>query len=88
VNLAPLADKQFRPPYGAYNNLVLQVAAERGYTKMILWSDDTGDASGASMKSQEEVMENVIQSFPAPRIVLQHCTIDSGEFPPSFNTVG
>ena len=55
---------------------------------MLLWSDDTGDASGASMKSQEGVMDSVIQSFPAPRIVLQHSTIDSGEFPPSFNKVG
>ena len=26
----PFADKQFRPPYGAYSDLVLQVAAERG----------------------------------------------------------
>ena len=55
---------------------------------MILWSDDTGDASGASTKSQEGVMDSVIQSFPAPRIVLQHSTIDSGESASRFNAVG
>jgi hypothetical protein len=41
-----LKPKYFRPPYGKYNDQVLQVAAQRGYTKMILWSDDTQDASG------------------------------------------
>ena len=54
---------------------------------MILWTDDTGDASGASSKTQEGVMDGVIQSFPAPRMVLQHSTVESGESPlfsPSF----
>jgi len=46
---------------------------------MVLWTDDTGDASGASSKSQEGVMDGVIQSFPSPRMVLQHSTVDSGE---------
>jgi hypothetical protein len=41
-----LKPKYFRPPFGKYNDQVLQVAAQRGYTKMILWSDDTQDASG------------------------------------------
>lgn len=41
-----LKPKYFRPPFGRYNDQVLQVAAQRGYTKMILWSDDTQDASG------------------------------------------
>jgi len=89
MSLAPFADIQFRPPYGAYNNLVLQVAAERGYTKMVLWTDDTGDSTGASMQSQQAVMDGVVQSFPSPRMVLQHSTVDSGEsslFFKSFQT--
>ena len=46
-----LKPKYFRPPYGKYNDQVLQVAAQRGYTKMILWSDDTRDASGELLSS-------------------------------------
>jgi len=41
-----LRPKYFRPPYGKYNDQVLAVASQRGYTKMILWSDDTGDSGG------------------------------------------
>jgi hypothetical protein len=46
---------------------------------MLLWSDDSGDSSDASIDSQERVMDGVISSFPAPRMVLQHSTVDSGE---------
>ena len=48
-----LRPKYFRPPYGKYNDQVLAVASQRGYTKMILWSDDTGD-SGGELRSRSE----------------------------------
>jgi hypothetical protein len=51
---------------------------------MLLWSDDSGDSTGASLESQEGVMEGVVQSFPAPRMVLQHSTVDTGESPLFF----
>jgi peptidoglycan/xylan/chitin deacetylase (PgdA/CDA1 family) len=45
-----LRPKYFRPPFGKYNDQVLAVASQRGYTKMILWSDDTQDSAGESDK--------------------------------------
>ena len=43
VSTVPL----FRPPYGAVNALVRQVASDLGY-RTILWNSDTADYSGAS----------------------------------------
>jgi peptidoglycan/xylan/chitin deacetylase (PgdA/CDA1 family) len=37
-----------RPPYGRYNDTVLRVAGECGYTHIVLWSIDTRDWSGVS----------------------------------------
>jgi hypothetical protein len=51
---------------------------------MLLWSDDSGDSTGASLESQEGVMDGVIQSFPAPRLVLQHSTVNTSESSSSF----
>lgn len=67
----------FRPPYGSYNDLVLQVLSERGYKKLFLWSDDTQDASGASVGAQQAVMDGVINSYPQPKMVLQHSVLGS-----------
>ena len=72
-------NNQFRPPYGSYNDLVLQVAAERGYKKLFLWSDDTQDASGASVGAQQGVLDGVIGSYPQPHMVLQHSVLDTSE---------
>ena len=52
---------------------------------MLLWSDDSGDSTGANLESQKGVMDGVIQSFPAPRMVLQHSTVDTGESPLFFS---
>jgi hypothetical protein len=70
---------QFRPPYGSYNDLVLQVLGERGYKKVFLWSDDTQDASGASVGAQQGVMDQVIGSYPQPKMVLQHSVLADSE---------
>jgi len=67
----------FRPPYGSINDLVLQVAGERGYKKAILWSDDTEDASGSSVGFQQGIMDGVINSYPSPHMVLQHSVLDT-----------
>lgn len=71
---------QFRPPYGSYSDLVLQVAAERGYKKAILWSDDTEDASGSTIEFQHQTMDGVINSYPETHIVLQHSVLETSKF--------
>ncbi|WOO78040.1 Chitin deacetylase [Vanrija pseudolonga] len=65
----------FRPPFGSYNNLVLQVLRDRGYKKLFLWSDDTGDANGASVQSSKNTYNSI--KFPAPHMVLSHSTIQT-----------
>jgi len=67
----------FRPPYGNYNDLVLQVLAQRGYKKVFLWSDDTGDANGESVQYSENVYDGVIGDFPNPHLVLGHSPIQT-----------
>jgi peptidoglycan/xylan/chitin deacetylase (PgdA/CDA1 family) len=39
----------FRPPYGAYNNRVREVAADLGYTKLMMWSGTLGDSGHISL---------------------------------------
>lgn len=70
-----LRPKYFRPPYGSYNDLVLQVANERGYTKMILWNVDTQDASGASVDSSKAQYDNI--GGQNGKIVLDHSVLSS-----------
>jgi peptidoglycan/xylan/chitin deacetylase (PgdA/CDA1 family) len=40
--------KVFRPPYGAYNSTVLQVAYELGYKTALLWDTTDADTSGGT----------------------------------------
>ena len=39
----------FRPPYGAWNHRVRQVAAELGYTKLMMWSGTLADSGHISL---------------------------------------
>jgi peptidoglycan/xylan/chitin deacetylase (PgdA/CDA1 family) len=78
--MSQLIYQKFRPPYGSYNDLVLQVLAERGYKKVFLWSDDTEDASGSSIGFQQGVLDGVINSYPQPHMVLQHSVLDTSEY--------
>jgi hypothetical protein len=68
----------FRPPYGSYNDLVLQVLGERGYKYVALWTDDTGDSLGESLDHQRGVLADVAGKYPEGRMVLQHSTIGDG----------
>ena len=68
----------FRPPYGSYNDLVLQVLAERGYKYVALWSDDSGDSLGEGVDHQKGVLRDVAGKYPEGRMVLQHSVIGSG----------
>ncbi|KAA1111304.1 hypothetical protein PGTUg99_003998 [Puccinia graminis f. sp. tritici] len=62
----------FRPPFGEYNDIVLQVLQDRGYKGLILWSQDSQDSS-ASPPSSSEIIANY-RSYPDQTNVLNHET--------------
>ncbi|KAA1079405.1 hypothetical protein PGT21_010187 [Puccinia graminis f. sp. tritici] len=65
----------FRPPYGEYNEVVLQVLQDRGYRGLILWSEDSGDSLEAP-PSSSEIIESY-RSYPDQTNVLNHETQSS-----------
>ncbi len=62
----------FRPPYGDYNDFVLQVAGDAGYTKTILWSIDSEDYTN---NSAADIVNRVVGNAAPGAIVLMHCGI-------------
>jgi peptidoglycan/xylan/chitin deacetylase (PgdA/CDA1 family) len=64
----------WRPPYGAYNQTVLNAATAVGYTKTIMWSIDTIDwkpiADGGP--SAQQIGTKVVTSATSGSIVLMH----------------
>ncbi|WWD18831.1 hypothetical protein CI109_103286 [Kwoniella shandongensis] len=77
IRILGLKPLYFRPPYGSYNDLVLKVLAQRGYKKLFLWTEDTGDANGESAGYSQGVLDGVIGDYPNPHLVLSHSTIQS-----------
>lgn len=64
--------KFFRAPYGAYNNTLIDVAAEMGLTT-VQWSIDTLDWKGLS---GEEICSRVINNVKPGSIILCHNNSD------------
>ena len=58
----------FRPPGGIYNDTLISVCAERGYS-MVLWSIDTRDWEG---KSAYEIETEVMTNIQDGSIILMH----------------
>ena len=48
-----------RPPYGEYNNIVRQVAANRSQ-KLVNWSFDSGDSIGATPAESNAAYDKII----------------------------
>jgi peptidoglycan/xylan/chitin deacetylase (PgdA/CDA1 family) len=69
----------FRPPYGAYDQRVLQVVQREGYLP-IYWTLDSLDSVGEP-KSPEFLIERVTTKLPADQlagaIILMHCGFES-----------
>lgn len=57
-----------RPPGGLYDDNVMKICAERGYT-MIIWSVDTRDWTGASAR---EIEQSVFAGLEDGAIILMH----------------
>jgi peptidoglycan/xylan/chitin deacetylase (PgdA/CDA1 family) len=60
-----------RPPYGNYNNLVRQVAAQRGQ-KLVLWDFDSGDSTGSTPAQSDKAYDALIKKHPGTILPLNH----------------
>jgi peptidoglycan/xylan/chitin deacetylase (PgdA/CDA1 family) len=59
----------FRPPYGSFNQKVLDAAGKAGFSYAVLWSIDTKDWEG---RSAENIAETVLSQARPGAIVLFH----------------
>ncbi len=60
----------YRPPYGGYNQLIEQVAADAGYPLLVGWDVDSGDQTGAPSVAAE--VANATAGTNGS-VVLMHC---------------
>ncbi|KIM86202.1 carbohydrate esterase family 4 protein [Piloderma croceum F 1598] len=60
-----------RPPYGNYNNLVRQVAYERGQ-KLVTWDFDSGDSTGSTPAQSDAAYDALIKKHPSTILALNH----------------
>lgn len=73
----------FRPPGGLYNETVLNVARDRGYT-VILWSVDPRDWSAPPVN---DIVENVMKNVKPGSIVLLHDLINPSPTPGALSII-
>jgi peptidoglycan/xylan/chitin deacetylase (PgdA/CDA1 family) len=59
----------FRPPYGAYNDLVTKVAGDLGYTVVTMWDGNIGDDA---VLAPTDIVANASKYFVAQKIVIGH----------------
>lgn len=59
----------FRPPYGAYNDMVTKVATDLGYTVATLWGGTLGDDA---ILTPEDIVANAQKYLVAQQIVIGH----------------
>jgi len=60
-----------RPPYGSYNDLVREIAGERGQT-IVLWDFDSGDSRGSTEAQIEQVYDALAGRHPSNVLALNH----------------
>ena len=60
-----------RPPYGNYNDLVRQVAYQRGQ-KLVLWDFDSGDSTGSTAAQSDQAYDALIKKHPSTILPLNH----------------
>lgn len=63
------ATPYYRPPYGAYNDLVQSVAADFGYTQTALWDGNIGDDQ---ILTPRDIVANADQYYVPQKIVIGH----------------
>ncbi|KAH0584795.1 hypothetical protein H2248_008075 [Termitomyces sp. 'cryptogamus'] len=60
-----------RCPYGEYNDLVRQVAYERGQT-LVNWDFDSGDSVGKTPEESNNLYDDVASEHPSTLLALNH----------------
>jgi peptidoglycan/xylan/chitin deacetylase (PgdA/CDA1 family) len=63
------ATPYYRPPYGAFNDLVTKVAGDLGYTVTTLWNGNIGDDA---ILAPSDIVANADKYYTAQRIVIGH----------------
>lgn len=63
------ATPYYRPPYGAYNELVQSVAADLGYTETVLWNGNQGDDQ---ILAPKDIVANADKYYVPQSIVIGH----------------
>jgi peptidoglycan/xylan/chitin deacetylase (PgdA/CDA1 family) len=63
------ATPYYRPPYGAYNDVVQSVAADLGYTQTSLWNGNLGDDQ---ILAPGDIVANADKYYTAQSVVIGH----------------
>ena len=63
------ATPYYRPPYGAYNDLVQSVAADLGYTETALWNGNLGDDQ---ILVPRDIVANAQRYYTPNSVVIAH----------------
>ncbi|KAL7411068.1 putative deacetylase [Mrakia frigida] len=66
----------FRPPFGSYSTLLLEILAQRGYTHVYLWDTDSQDADGATASVQTQLFDANCATYPLSHLALQHSPVE------------
>jgi peptidoglycan/xylan/chitin deacetylase (PgdA/CDA1 family) len=64
-----------RPPYGAYNDEILQIVGQRNQTP-ITWDFDSGDSTGFTPAQSMAAYDKLVQSHPSTILTLNHETYE------------
>jgi len=59
----------FRPPYGSYNDRVLKIAGEMGYSRIIMWDVDSNDWTNPGT---DAIVHNVLSAVGDGSIIVLH----------------
>ncbi|MDX1892382.1 polysaccharide deacetylase family protein [Mycolicibacterium sp. 050158] len=63
------ATPYYRPPYGAYNDVVQSVAADLGYTETVLWDGNLGDDQ---ILRPVDIVANANKYYTPQKVVISH----------------
>ncbi|KAJ1302871.1 hypothetical protein OPQ81_003171 [Rhizoctonia solani] len=65
-----------RPPYGEYNDEVVEKAANNGQT-VVIWDFDSEDSIGATAEQSKSYYDKVLDQRPGTILTLNHETIET-----------
>ncbi|KAJ7056760.1 carbohydrate esterase family 4 protein [Mycena amicta] len=76
VDILGVKPKWIRPPYGSYNDDVVNAAAQRGQ-QLVTWDMDSGDSTGSPPEDSEAMYDNIANKTQNATICLNHETSNS-----------